>query len=114
MARAEQEARKIAALVPEGSTRFTAEVKTRREPATTYSNGDVMFPETEYAVVTLRDNLTGGTLWMQWRSYLPGSSRPATTAFIGGSYSWTLTTKTRRIDSLKSARFGVLPTFLGV
>jgi hypothetical protein len=61
------------------------------------------------AVVSLRDDLTGGHLWVQWVSYF---DRPNSGRFLGGRYCWTLFSKSRRIKKSYRSMWSYVNTFI--
>jgi hypothetical protein len=115
--KAEQYARQIEAAVAEkteafsGERRYQASVKLEDAAAEYYRSNpsEVMLPATQTASVTIYDRLTGGSLWLVWRTVTEGGRR--TTRFIVGDYSWTSTSKHHKIHSQRTIG-SVLPTFL--
>lgn len=82
-----------------GEPRFTAEVALK-DYAPEYFDGDqLLLPGSRFASVTVRDRLTGGSLYACWRTVTEGGT--GTTRFFGGDYRWTASERCRQIKSLR-------------
>jgi len=79
----EARARKYAALAER--YRLNAEVKVEEKPAEYWDNGDLMYPASVIASVSIREDcLFGDYLTYAWRSVLPSQDRKATTRGLPG------------------------------
>lgn len=117
--KAEQAVRRIEAMAARSTEtfrdgpRFRVTVKIEDEPAEYYPShpSEVMFPAHQTATVTIYDELTGGSLWVAWRTVTSGA--PRTTRFMCGDYHWTGGAKRRKIHTPRSLG-SIVPTFLSL
>lgn len=78
--------------------RFEVEVSVSpMSEGTRYSNGTWMILPDVSVSVSMRDLLTGGSLWAMWLTRVGQEGKPGSTQFLGGYYRWTSTGRERRI-----------------
>lgn len=91
------------------SERYDVSIYATREDVAKYGDGSWMLAPTISVVVSIRDRLVGGSMWL---SRIAVEGHQPTTKFMGGRYSWTHVGTQRRIRKSRNHLRSIVATFV--